>query len=93
MREGEFLKFLSSDKAIKSKEKAVRSRVSKAKQVEDKLNINLDVLVKNDDDTYNALLRLKNDFHDQHGVLQNAVRKYYIFVNDKKFPTLKNYKK
>jgi membrane-bound lytic murein transglycosylase MltF len=92
MREEQFYNFLITDENIKSKVKAVSSRMSRARNVEKSLNINLDVVVKDDDTMYNTLLTLKEDFKDN-GKLQNAVRKYYVFINHKEFPSMVKYKR
>jgi SMC interacting uncharacterized protein involved in chromosome segregation len=95
MREVEFRKFLINNSDIKSKVKAVNSRVAKALKVEREFNIDLDNVVKNDEDMYNLLLQIQEKFSDKlyHGNYQNAVRKYYLFVNGKEFPRLKQYEK
>lgn len=91
MRQTEYIKFLDQDSNIISKDKAVRSRVSKARGVEEKLNVNLDYIVIDDDRMFDLLINIKNELSDSNGAKQNAVRKYYIFVNNREFPTLANY--
>ena len=49
--ENEFVSFLLSEKTIKS-EKAVQSRISKARRAMKILNIDLDTIVANDDLMY-----------------------------------------
>lgn len=90
MREAEFRNFLINDSNIKSKVKAVNSRVAKALKVEREFNINLDDVVKNDEAMYNLLLQIQEKLNDKqyHNTYQNAVRKYYLFVNGKEFPRL-----
>jgi hypothetical protein len=92
MREEQFTRFLEEDSNIESKTKAVNSRLSRARRVEDTFNVNLDEVVKNDQTTYELLKKIRTtlDLNTQgnHG---NAVRKYYTFVNQKKFPTLASY--
>ena len=93
MREMEFRRFLSESDDIVSKEKAVASRVSKALAVEKKLNVNLDTIVKSEDETYRLLLLIRKQMNEVNGVYQNAVRKYYLFVNGKEFPKINQYEK
>lgn len=93
MREEEFTKFLNQDSDIVSKDKAVRSRISKARSVENKFNIDLDNIVKDDDKMFDLLVKIKNELGDSNGAKQNAVRKYYAFTNNKIFPSIANYKK
>lgn len=82
MREVEFRNFLINDSNIKSKVKAVNSRVAKALKVEREFNINLDDVVKNDEAMYHLLIQIQEKFNDRlyHNAYQNAVRKYYLFV-------------
>jgi hypothetical protein len=93
MREVEFRNFLINDSNIKSKVKAVNSRVAKALKVEREFNINLDDVVKNDEAMYHLLIQIQEKFNDRlyHNAYQNAVRKYYLFVNGREFPKLKQY--
>lgn len=95
MREIEFRNFLINNSDIESKVKAVNSRVAKALFVERELNVNLDIAVKNDEAMYNLLLQIQDKLNDKqfHSVHQNAVRKYYLFVNSKEFPRLRQYEK
>lgn len=93
MREEEFTKFLDQDSDIVSKDKAVRSRISKARGVEKKFNIDLDNIVKDDDKMFDLLVKIKNELGDSNGAKQNAVRKYYVFANNKVFPSMANYQK
>ncbi|MGG2947808.1 hypothetical protein AAV833_14380, partial [Geobacillus stearothermophilus] len=95
MREEEFRNYLINNSDIKSKVKAVNSRVSRALMVEREFNVNLDDVVKNDEAMYHLLLQIQEKFSDKlyHGNYQNAVRKYYLFVNGKEFPRLKQYEK
>lgn len=95
MREVEFRNFLINNSNIKSKVNAVNSRVKRALKVEREFNIDLDNVVKNDDDMYHLLLQIQEKLRDKlyHGNYQNAVRKYYLFVNGKEFLRLKQYKR
>ena len=91
MREEEFRRFLVQSSSIESKSKAVSTRVSKARAVERKLGVNLDVVVREDELVYKLLVRIQQEMKDLNGGYQNAVRKYYVFVNEKEFPLLKEY--
>ena len=87
-----FTKFLDEQSLITSKEKAVRSRVSKAAKVERGLNVNLDEIVKDQQATYLLLLQIQNKMNEHKGNYQNAVRKYYEYQNKQKFPKLSNFR-
>ena len=91
MREEEFRTYLEGIEKIQSKTKAVNSRISKANTVEFILGRDLDSIVKDDDIMYEALKKLSNNPREKNGVLQNALRWYYRFVNDKEFPRLDSY--
>jgi hypothetical protein len=93
-RETKFRDFLVQDKDIQSKVKSVNSKVAKALIVEREMNVELDDVVTNDDKMYRLLTKVQTELNDKeyHGVYQNAVRKYYLFINGKEFPTLKRYK-
>lgn len=93
MREEEFEKFLVEDSKIESKDKAVRSRLSKARKVEVEFHVNLDEIVRDDEKMYETLKRIKRELIDSNGSIQNALRKYYIFINQNEFPTLNQYEK
>lgn len=93
MREEEFIKFLDQNNDIVSKDKAVRSRLSKARSVEKKFNIDLDYIVRDDNRMFDLLVKIKDEFGDSNRANQNAVRKYYTFVNNRIFSSLANYQK
>lgn len=61
--------------------------------IEQHFELSLDNIVNNDDVMYEILLRIKAEMKDTNGNISNSLRKYYIFVNSKNFPTLSNYKK
>jgi hypothetical protein len=48
MIEEQFISFLKKDNNIASKDKAVKSRLSKARRVEEQFHVNLDVVVRDD---------------------------------------------
>lgn len=91
MNQKGFEKFLIDNKSITSKDKAVRSRISKALKVEKDLGVNLDEVVKDDELMYKVLLRIQREMNEHNGVYQNAVRKYYLYRNGKEFPRLQIY--
>lgn len=92
MRESDFENYLLDDNKIVSKTKAVRSRLNKARMVERHFEKSLDTIVSDDAMTYDTLLRIKAEMKDTNGNISNALRKYYCFINNKKFPTLAEYK-
>ncbi len=79
--------FLHADPHIKS-EKAVASRMSRARKAEEILGSTLDTIVSSDATMHEAMLKLKAH-GDTRGNIQNTVRKYYIFKNGKEFPRLR----
>jgi len=87
-----FESFLTQQTSITSKTKAVKSRVAKASKVERDLKVDLDDVLKDDQLTYDLLLRVQNEMNEQRGNYQNAVRKYYEYLNGKKFPQLRHFK-
>lgn len=91
-REREFEMFLMSERTINS-QKAVSSRMSKARKAEGILGNELDVIVADDDLMYDSLIALKPHEDPAHTPMQNAVRKYYKFQNRKEFPQLRYYKR
>jgi len=92
MREKEFEDYLLADEAIKSKTKAVNSRLSKARLIERELGVSLDEIVSDDKVMYETLVKVKQDTNDHNGNNSNALRKYYEFYNGRRFPTLAEYK-
>lgn len=90
--EDKFEEFLIKDSSITSKEKAVRTRLSKARAVEEMLGENLDSIVADDDKMYNSLLLINSNMNNRNGAYSNALRKYYIFKNQKQFPRISDYK-
>ena len=92
MIEAAFEDFLSKDVTITSKDKAVRTRMSKARAVEKMLGENLDSIVGEDEKMYNAPVLINSNMNNSNGAYSNALRKYYIFKNEKEFPRLSEYK-
>ena len=93
MLENQFEAFLLDDVNIESKEKAVASRVSKARAIERELDKSLDEIVGDDRSMYNALVIIKGRMNDKSGAYSNALRKYYIFKNGREFPRLSAYER
>ncbi|MEH7114605.1 hypothetical protein V7124_19895 [Neobacillus niacini] len=95
MREIDFKNYLVQSEQIQSKVKSVASKVSKALIVERELKVDLDLIVKNDEKMYKLLIRVQEELNDKvyHQVYQNAVRKYYLFVNGIQFPKMKDFEK
>jgi hypothetical protein len=67
--------------------------LSNARKVEDEFGVNLDNIVKDYEKMYRTLKKIKMELNDTNGAIQNAVRKYYAFVNNISFPTLVQYEK
>lgn len=88
LRESDFAEYLNNDPNIKSKVKAVNSRLSKARLVERQFETSLDSIVADDNLMFHTLCRIKNEMNDTNGNISNAVRKYYLFSNGKEFPPL-----
>jgi predicted DNA-binding ribbon-helix-helix protein len=88
MREADFERFLDADSNITSKDKAVRSRMSKARKIEQHFYMSLDAVVADDNMMYDILSRIKNELSDYNGAISNALRKYYLFVHGHEFPRL-----
>lgn len=72
-------------------DKAIRTRLSRARRVERILREDLDVIVANDDHVYAALLALKSCPQEHNGGLQNALRWYYRAVSGRDYPKLSGY--
>lgn len=93
MDEIKFESFLTEDTGITSKFKAVKTRLSKARAVEKCLRIGLDSVVYSDDKMYKALLSINELMNNSNGAYSNALRKYYLFRNNKEFPKISDYEK
>jgi hypothetical protein len=93
MRDAEFAKYLDADANIKSKDKAVRSRMTKARKVEQYFNVSLDSVVADDNKMFDILCRIKKELNDSNGAISNALRKYYLFANGREFPKLSDYRR
>lgn len=91
MRDVEFEKFLDTDANITSKDKAVRSRMTKARKIEQHFNVTLDSVVADDNQMFDILCRIKKELNDSNGAISNALRKYYIFANGREFLKLSDY--
>lgn len=93
MIENNFESFLHNDPKIRS-DKAVASRMVRARKAEGILGMSLDTVVASDDTMYDALIKLRQCQNEvsTHSPMQNALRKYYIFKNGKEFPRLLHYR-
>ena len=91
-RESDYKAFLMQEKTITSK-KAVDSRMARARKAESILGQQLDIIVADDDLMYDSLVQLKPHEDPAHTPMQNALRKYYKFVNGKEFQQLRYYKR
>lgn len=92
MRETDFEKYLDTDINITSKDKAVRSRMTKARKIEQNFDVSLDAIVVDDGKTFELLSRIKSELGDSNGAISNALRKYYLFTNGREFPRLSEYR-
>lgn len=70
-------------------DKAVATRMSRARKAEELLDCTLDFAVSSDRRMYECLLTLRR--HDTNGGYQNALRWYYFARNKREFPRLKSY--
>lgn len=91
MKESEFRRFLQFDSGIISKDKAVATRISKGKSIENKYSISLDTIVSQDLTMYKYLLKINENFNNKNGGYSNALRKYYLFIKGREFPQLNEY--
>ena len=82
--------YLTKDPAITSRG-AVEKRMSEAAKAEEILGKSLDAVVRDDDLMYESLIELQKHENPAHNPMQNAVRKYYKFVNEKEFPQKRHY--
>lgn len=90
MDEAKLRKALEGGKEALS-EKAVASRLSRARKAEEILGSDLDEVVTDDDMMFRALVFLRDDEREHNGNLQNSVRWYYRAVNGRRFPRLSDY--
>lgn len=73
-------------------DKAIATRLTRARRAERVLREDLDVVVSDDDRTFAALLALKAGPVERGGNMQNALRWYYRAVNGRDFPRLGDYR-
>ncbi len=90
MKEAEFRRFLENNGIT---DKAVASRLARGRRAEETLGYSLDTAVSTDDMMYDSLRKLQPHEDPLHNPMQNALRKYYIFVQGKEFPQLRYYKR
>jgi hypothetical protein len=88
-------KFREHLTSFTTSDKSIVAIVSKCLSIERRINIDLDDVVIDEEKTYQVLLKIQNELNDKciHGVYQNALRKYYFFINGLQFPSLKTYEK
>ena len=80
----------TSEKGIT--DKAISTRLSKARAAERILGRDLDDVVSTNEKMYAALVELRSDSREREtGRLQNAVRWYYRAKNGKGFPRISDY--
>ena len=80
----------TSEKGIT--DKAIDSRINRARAAERILQRDLDYVVSTDEKMYSALVELRSDSSERKtGRLQNAVRWYYRAKNGKDFPKISDY--
>ena len=91
-RETEFAEFLRQEASINS-EKAVASRLARARKAEKILGRGLDSIVQEDDLMYDSLLILRQNEDPAHAPMQNALRKYYKMCRGREFPQLRYYRR
>jgi len=91
MLESEFENFLIRETTISSKDKAVRTRMSKARAVEKVLCQSLDSIVVDDEKMYKALVDININMNNGNGAYSNSLRKYYTFKTGEIFPTILAY--
>ena len=72
--------------------KGIASRMSKSNSAEKILGYSLDVAVDTDEMMCQSIIKIQPHEDPKHNLIQNALRKYYIFKNGKNFPQLKSYK-
>jgi len=84
-----FREFLEADPNITSP-KAVATRLSKARKIEELIGESLDDIVASDEVTYDTLRQLRDNI-DRQGEFSNVLRKYYLFINHRPFPKLRQY--
>lgn len=77
----------SSEKGIT--EKAISSRMARARKCEELLGYSLDEAVSTDKRMYDSLIMLR--FYDTSGNYQNSLRWYYKAKTGDEFPRLKTY--
>ena len=84
-----YVKFLEDQNLSKN---GIATRKRMLQETYSYIGKNLDEVVSNDNEMYYALIKLQDIDNRAHTPRQNALRKYYIFKNNKEFPRLKNYR-
>ena len=91
MLEFEFERFLREDTNIRSKEKAVATRLSKGRKKEKMFSKSLDSIVKTEKGMFEMLKQINQTMPNSNGNYSNALRKYYEFKNGRKFPKIRDF--
>ena len=91
MNESAFEAFLIKDEGIISKNKAVSSRMSKTRSVENEFGMSLDSIVQADISMYQTLIAINQRMSNGNGSYSNALRKYYIYKNGREFPRIRQF--
>lgn len=69
----------------------IATRKTKLYDAEEYIGKSVDVVVANDKEMYQALIKLQEIDNPAHTPRQNALRKYYAFKNGKEFPRLNKF--
>lgn len=77
---------LSNAESVVSR-KAISSRISRGHRIEEYLGKSLDLIVSDDDATFDALRALRASGFEHNGNYQNALRWYYRAVKGKGLPS------
>ncbi len=80
-----FVSFLESQRLSPA---GIATRKRMLKDASDYIGKSLDEVVANDREMYCALIKLQEVDNPAHTPRQNALRKYYTFINGKEFPRL-----
>jgi len=90
MREDFFIESMANDASITSKDKAVASRLAKARKVESFVGVSFDTITGDDELMYKTLIKIRDEMGDSHGNLANSLRKYFYYVKGTDFPSMRN---
>lgn len=90
MREEPFKSYLMS---LNLGEKGIATRMTKGRKAEDILGKSLDTVVADEQAMYDALVKLQAHENPKSNPMQNVVRHYYRFCNERDFPSKKEYER